>query len=178
MVNQKELAQILGISTRQVRNLKSEGLFQTQGNGRGYVLEKCVQEYLNFKINAETHKRTSITTEEVRAEHEEVKKQISILRLRKLRRELHEAANVEMFLSNMLMRFKSRLLSLPPRLAMEILGETDLNNAIRIIKGELEQVLEELSEYNPDEIDGVVSLPGEEDEVLEDDEDEEWEAEG
>ena len=169
MVNQKELAQILGISTRQVRN---------QGNGRGYVLEKCVQEYLNFKINAETHKRTSITTEEVRAEHEEVKKQISILRLRKLRRELHEAANVEMFLSNMLMRFKSRLLSLPPRLAMEILGETDLNNAIRIIKGELEQVLEELSEYNPDEIDGVVSLPGEEDEVLEDDEDEEWEAEG
>ena len=125
-VNQKELAQILGISTRQVRNLKSEGLFQTFGNSRGYNLERCVQEYINFKINAETHRRTSITTEEVRAEHEEVKKQISMLKLRKLRREVHEAANVELFLSGMLMKFRNHILSLPPRLAMELCGEQDL----------------------------------------------------
>lgn len=155
VVNQKELAQSLGISTRQVRNLKSEGMFQTVENGKGYRLEKCVQEYINFKVNAELGRRTSITKEEVQAEHEEVKKQISTLKLRKLRRELHEAANVEAFLSDMLVHFRNRLLSLPPKLAMELSGESDLNQMIVIIQKELNNALEELSEYDPDEIDGI-----------------------
>lgn len=155
VINQKELAQCLGISTRQVRNLKSEGMFQTVENGRGYRLEKCVQDYINFKVNAEMGRRTSITKEEVQAEHEEVKKQISMLKLRKLRRELHEAANIEMFLSDMLVHFRNRLLSLPPKLAMELSGESDLNQMIMTIQKELYNTLEELSEYNPDEIDGI-----------------------
>lgn len=155
VVNQKELAQSLGISTRQVRNLKTEGMFQTVENGKGYRLEKCVQEYINFKVNAELGRRTSITKEEVQAEHEEVKKQISTLKLRKLRRELHEAANVEAFLSDMLVHFRNRLLSLPPKLAMELSGESDLNQMIVTIQKELNNALEELSEYDPDEIDGI-----------------------
>lgn len=155
VVNQKQLAQCLGISTRQVRNLKTEGLFQAGENGRGYRLETCVQEYINFKINAEMGRRTSITKEEVQAQHEEVKKQISMLKLRKLRRELHEAADVEAFLSDMLVHFRNRLLSLPPKIAMEISGESDLNQMISTIQKELNNTLEELSEYDPDEIDGV-----------------------
>lgn len=174
VVNQKELAQILGISTRQVRNLKSEGLFQSPENSRGYVLEKCVQEYINFKINAETGRRTSITKETVQAEHEEVKRQISLLKLRKLRRELHEAVDVEIFLSNMLVSFRNRLLSLPPKLVMELGGETDQNEMIKIISKQLTDVLEELSEYDPDEIDGLDSSdPENEEEDWEDDEEEE-----
>lgn len=155
VVNQKELAQCIGISTRQIRNLKSEGMFRTVENEKGYRLEKCVQEYINFKVNAELGRRTSITKEEVQAEHEEVKKQISMLKLRKLRRELHEAADVEVFLSDMLVHFRNRLLSLPPKLAMELSGESDLNQMILTIQKELNNTLEELSKYDPDEIDGI-----------------------
>lgn len=177
IVNQKELSQTLGISTRQIRNLRSEGLFQTVENGRGYSLEKCVREYINFKVNAELDRRTSITKEEVQAEHEEVKRQISILKLRKLRRELHEAVNVESFLTNMLTAFRNRLLSMPPKLAMELSGEGDLNQMIQIINRELENALEELSGYDPDEIDGVT--PGDidpedlEEEYIDEEEEEE-----
>lgn len=172
VVNQKELSQCIGISTRQIRNLKSEGLFQTENNSRGYNLEKCIQEYINFKVNAEMGRRTNITKEEVQAEHEEIKKQIAILKLRKLRRELHEASDVEAFLTDMLTRFRNRIMSLPPKLAMEISGENDMNEIIRIIHKELGNTLEELSQYDPDEIDGV--NPGEID--LDDpDEDEEEE---
>ena len=95
IVNQKQLAQCLGISTRQVRNLRQEGMFQTVNGDRGYILETCIQEYINFKINAEMGRSASISKEEVQAQHEEVKKQISLLKLRKMRRELHEAADVE-----------------------------------------------------------------------------------
>ena len=38
IVNQKELAQCLGISARQVRNLRQEGLFETVPQSRGYIL--------------------------------------------------------------------------------------------------------------------------------------------
>lgn len=157
LVNQKQLAQCLGISTRWVRYLKTEGLFQTVENDRMYNLEKCIQEYLNFKINSELGRRTNISREQVQAEHEEVKKQISMLRLRKLRRELHEAADVEAFLSDMLIQFRNRLYSLPPKLAMELSGESDINVMIRTIQKEIDSTLEELSGYDPDEIDGIHS---------------------
>lgn len=154
IVNQKELAQCLGISSRRVRMLRDEGLFKITQEGRGYNLEKSVQEYIEYKVNAETGRRASISKDEVQAEHEEVKKQISLLKLRKLRRELHETADVEAFLSDMLIRFKNRLLSLPSKLAMQVMGEEDINAVILIIKRELNSVLEELSAYDPEEIDG------------------------
>ena len=76
VVNQKELAQCLGISTRQIRNLRQEGMFQTVKGDRGYVLETCVQEYINFKINAEMGRSASLSIERIKADHEEVKKNI------------------------------------------------------------------------------------------------------
>lgn len=175
IVNQKELSQCLGISSRRVRQLREEGLFKLSQEGRGYVLEKSIQEYIDYKVNAETGRRASISKEEVQAEHEEVKKQISLLKLRKLRRELHEAADVEAYLSDMLVRFKNRLMAVPAKLAMQVSGEEDLNVIIQIIKKELTAVLEELSEYDPDEIDGQA---GDSDEELEEEYEEEEEGDG
>ncbi len=173
IVNQKQLAECLGISSRRVRQLREEGLFQLGQPQKGYVLESCIQEYIEYKVNAETGRRALISKEEVQAQHEEVKKQISILKLRRLRRELHEAADVEAFLSDMLLRFKNRLMALPSKLAMEVSGEDDLNTIIRTIKNGLLAVLEELSEYDPDEIDGIRSETGSEEEESEEETDEE-----
>ena len=175
VVNQKELAQCLGISSRRVRQLREEGLFHLSKVEKGYNLEKSIQEYIEYKVNAETGRRASISKEEVQAEHEEVKKQISLLKLRKLRRELHEAADVEAYLSDMLIRFKNRLMAVPTKLAMQVSGEEDLNVIIQTIKRELTAVLEELSEYDPDEIDGQTGGSGEE---LEEEYEEEEEGDG
>lgn len=164
VVNQKELAQCLGVSTRQIRNLKADGLFSGPENGKGYSLEKCVQEYITYKVNAETGRGASISRERIQAEHEEVKKQISKLKLRKLRGELHEAADVEAFLTDMLVKFKSRLLSLPAKLAMQTAGEDDVNRIIAVITKGINEALSELSEYDPDEIDQRSGDSWEEDE--------------
>lgn len=123
---------------------------------RGYILENCVQEYINYKVNAEMGRSALISKEQIQAQHEEVKKQISILRLRKLRRELHEAADVEAFLTDMLTRFKSRILSLPTKIAMQVAGESDINRIVQSVTKMLNEALEELSEYDPDEIDGQI----------------------
>lgn len=171
IVNQKELAVCLGISARQIRNLKQEGMFQQAAGSKGYSLEKCVQEYIEYKINAEVGRSASISKERIQAEHEEVKRQISVMKLRKLRRELHEAADVEAFLSDMLIQFKNRLMSLPTKMAMEIAGETDVNKIIETLTKDIYEALDELSEYDPDEIDGLKA--GTYDETYEDEEEDE-----
>ena len=89
IVNQKELAQCLGLSDRRIRQLKEVGLFKAHKTSKGYMLENCIQEYIEYRVNAETGRRKSISKEEVQAEHEEIKKQISIMKLRRLRRETH-----------------------------------------------------------------------------------------
>ena len=83
-----------------------------------------------------------------------IKKDISALKLRRMRQELHEAADVEAFLSDMLTRFKKRLLSLPSKMAMQIAGEKDINVLVQVLTRGFNEALEELSRYDPDSIDG------------------------
>ncbi len=151
-VNQKELANILGITSRRVRQLREEGFFSFAENGKKYNLEKCVQEYIDYKVKAETNTGTSIDREKEQAEHEQIKKNISKLKLRKLKKELHEASDVELFLNEMLINFRNRLLSIPNKVAVQILGEEDINIIIEILLKEITESLEELSEYDPDKI--------------------------
>lgn len=158
-VNQKQLSQYLGISTRRIRQLREDGVFQKRdGTATGYNLEQCIQEYIEFKVNAETGRRTSASKEKVQAEHEEVKKQISVMKLRRLRRELHEAADVESFLADMLVRFRNRVMNVPVRVAIRIVGETDINVITQVLEKEMASTLEELADYDPDEIDGLSGI--------------------
>lgn len=151
-VNQKELATILGITSRRVRQLREEGFFDFAENSKKYCLEKCVQEYIEYKVKSETKSGTSIDVEKEKAEHEQIKKNISKLKLRKLKTELHEAADVELFLSEMLINFRNRLLSIPHKLAVQIVGEQDVNKIIELLQKEMFETLDELSEYDPEKI--------------------------
>ena len=154
IVNQKQLASILGISARRVRQLQEEGFFEFAGAGKGYALEKCVPEYIEYKVKAEMGEGTLVSKEKEAAEHEKIKKEISKLKLRKLKKEIHEASDVEHFLGEMLLNFRNRLLSVPAKLAPIILGEKDINVIIETLNNELLETLDELSEYDPDTING------------------------
>lgn len=171
-VNQKQLAQYLGISTRRIRQLREEGVFRkTNEKVAGYNLANCIQEYIEYKVNAETGRRAYASKEEVQAQHEEVKKKISVLKLRKMQRELHEAADVEDFLTDMMVRFRNRLLAVSPRVAMKVAGESDISRLTDIIQKEMLATLEELSKYDPDEIDGIDYPDFDDEDELEDEED-------
>lgn len=167
-VNQKTLAAALGISARQVRNLREEGMFSFIPGTKKYNLTECVKEYIEFKVKAETGRGTSVNKEKEQAEHERLKKEITKIKLRHLRKEVHEASDVEMFLNNMLLDFRNRILSVPGKVAPEILNERDINVIINILTREMNETLEELSGYDPDKInnegDGFDYDEGDEDE--------------
>lgn len=148
-VNQKELAECLGVVPRTIRDLsKSLGLFERDQAGK-YDLASCVREYIEYKIDLGTGSVEALNLEALKAKHEEVKIQMSIEKLKEYKAEVHRSEDVEEFLSNMLVSFKNKLSVLPPKLAMEIMGETDTNKAILKVEGEINAALDELSEYDP-----------------------------
>lgn len=153
-LTQKQLAEIIGITARQVRNLKEQGLFELAEGSKKYNAAKCVQEYLAFKIKAETGKGTTVVREKEQAEHEKLKKEITKIKLRKLRAEVHEATDVERYWSDMLQHFRNYMLSIPSKIAPKILDESDINKIIQEITEEVLAALDTLSEYDPDEING------------------------
>lgn len=169
-VNQKTLAAALGISSRQVRNLREQGMFEFVPGTKKYDLTECVSEYIEFKVKAEVGSGTSIIKEKEQAEHERLKKEITKIKLRKLRKEVHEAADVEAFLNGMLLNFRARLLSVPGKVAPQILGLSDINAIIKILDDEMVQTLEELSEYDPDIVNGENGT-----DIIDDEDDEEQE---
>ncbi len=172
-VNQKELAEALGLSARRVRELTREyGLFESGRAGDGtrkkYILSRCVKEYIDYKVEAEAPGGTNLIKEKEQAEHEQIKKKISILKLRKLKRELHEAEDVENFLTDMLIDFKNYLTAIPAKVAPLVQGEDDVNQIVSILEKEIYAALDELSEYDPLAIDHEKTIVDYED--LEDDE--------
>lgn len=154
-VNQKELAKILGMTSRHVRRLREEyGLFAKKDGKRTYTLETCVPEYIEYKLNEAGKAGNAFNKEKQQAEHEKVKKEISIMKLRKLKRQLHEAEDVEIFLEDMLYDFKEQLLSFPHKVSPLIVGEDDVNIIAGLLEKEIYLALSKLSEYDPEKIDG------------------------
>ncbi len=163
-VTQKELAQILGISDRRIRQLSEEGFFQRGETTKKYNLGKSVQEYIRYKVEAETGDSKSVDYDKERAKHEKTKGEIAKLRLRKLRGELHEAADVADLVGGMLVEFRGRVLALPPKLAPMLLGMMDPNAIMEIVKRELRAVLEALAGYDPAAYQEDVTFEDEDDE--------------
>ena len=151
-VNQKELAECLGVEPRTIRDLtKKCGIFERNESGK-YELSTCVKEYIDYKLDLDSSRTKGLNLEALKARHEEIKIQMSMEKLKEYKAETHRSEDVEEFLSNMLVSFKNKLSTLPSKLAMEIMGETDTNVAIKRVEEEIDAVLSELSEYDPNKI--------------------------
>lgn len=160
-VNQKELASILGITDRRLRQLKTEyGLFSSASGSahKKYKLELCIPEYIQYKLEDEGKSTKGADKERQQAEHEAIKKQISQLKLRKLKGQLHEANDVERFLTDMLLAFRGKLIAIPSKIAPLIVGEDDITVITSLLEKEVYEALDQLSEYDPLEIDGTESF--------------------
>lgn len=169
-VNQKQLAKILGLTDRHVRRLREEqGLFSKNEGKRTYTLESCVPEYISYKLEDAGKSGSGYNKERQQAEHEEIKKKISILKLRKLQGQLHEATDVERFLTDMLYAFKDKMLDIPQKVVPMLIGEEDSTVIVGILEKELYEALDQLSEYDPLKIDEEDSAIMFEDEDEEDD---------
>lgn len=146
-----QLADIIGKSAQWIRQLTRDGILKQTGRGK-YKLGEAVQAYIRH-VEGETD-GNKVNFRDERAEHEKIKKEIAYLELEEKRKNLHTTEDVQNAWGMLLVEFRGRLSSYPPKLANELSHMTD-TKAIRILlESKINEALKELAKYDPLESDG------------------------
>ena len=155
-----ELADIFGVTTRRVEQLKAEGVIKGEGKPTKYDYDETLKAYISFladKAYGREQKETMATLEEAKLEAEvEIKKskaEASKLELAELRGKMHRAEDVEAITTDHVLFFRSMLMAMPGKLAVDCANCKTAAEAAERIKREVFFVLDSLTDYryDPDE---------------------------
>jgi hypothetical protein len=143
----KAIARILDLTERRVRQLKEQDVITEYAPGL-YELQPTVHAYVNYlrKRNPESGENIDYNTE--RAKLIRAKRLHEEYDLRVKEGDLHAAADVEAVMVNMLINFKSRLMSLPSKLSPVLSKKTDKAEIHRILKDSVDEALNELADFD------------------------------
>lgn len=132
-VTLKTLAEITNLSEKTVRKYTKEGLFKKLKNGK-YDLKSSLKSYLESR--------------DERNRKKEIDRKIAEVKLNIMESNYHSNEDIEYILTDMLMRFKSKLNSTAYKIDNEIDDIKEFDR-IEYLKNILTKTLDELSEYNP-----------------------------
>lgn len=148
-----ELAAIVGKTPQWLRQLTRDGVLRQIGRGK-YKLDEAIQAYCEH-ISGGKEEDAKPRLIDYKTEHEKTKAEKAALELEHLKGNLHEAADVERLLSDLILTTKSRLLGVPSRIATECENEpADVVESI--VRREIETALSALAKYTPDQIGGEI----------------------
>lgn len=139
-----DLAELLMITTRRVNQLVDEEVLAREPEG-DFILPTAVAAYYEYKY-ADKDETTYLTE---KARHEKAKRELAELELQKRRNEVHDAADVELVMTDMLTNLRNQLLGLPAKMAPQLAnrGKDYIDQALT---DEIQSRLTELSDYSPD----------------------------
>lgn len=151
-VNEVELSEYLGLSTRRIRQLNKEGVVSKTRRGQ-YDLKSSVLGYINMIRNDETKKGADIEKLKLSREaenlmHERLKKRKTELVVLEMEKKLHRAEDVEYYWNAIVLAAKSRLTTIPVKCAPILVGIDDRKEIQAILKREVADALNELAEYD------------------------------
>lgn len=141
--NTGELAKLLNITQRRVNQLAEEKIITRQPEG-DFVLPEAIAEFYSFKFQSDE----AIDFMAEKALHEKAKRELAELELQKRRNEVHDAADVELVMTDMLTNLRSQLLGLPAKMAVQ-LANRDKDYIDQALTDEIHARLTELSDYSP-----------------------------
>ena len=152
-VNSATLESIIGVSDRMIRYLAEEQVIVRASKGRYKLMDSLTNYILNLKVQMEADgigpQEGDISLEEEKAIHERVKRHISELKLQTMKGDLHKSADVERVMTDMLISVKTKLLSMPAKLAPMLVERSDIEYIRTAINREVLEMLNELKDYNP-----------------------------
>ena len=150
-VSSSVMARALGVTDRQIRNLADEGVLVKSGHGKYNLIESVANYIRNLKATKElkSNQPKEIDYEKEKAKHEKIKMEISEIELRKLKQEIHEAEDVERVMNDMIAYFKAKIMTIPTKLAPQLVNLGRAIDIQEILSEECRLALGELSEYDP-----------------------------
>jgi phage terminase Nu1 subunit (DNA packaging protein) len=140
-INTTEMAKLLRLSVRRVNQLVKENILKKEIDGKFNIYESLDSYYsYKFKSNEELNYEIEHTL------LEKAKREKAEIELEQLKGSLLYAIEVEELMANMILTCKSRLLSIPTKCAAKIIGKTDISLITNVIKNEVYDALNELSQ--------------------------------
>ena len=149
IVTTSDLARVLGLSDRRIRQLHQEEVLKqvTRGNFR---LTEAVQAYIKFIQsggNTETSQLNFKDERTLLTRAQRVREEIELDLLKKVG---HRGEDIKILPVPILSAFRSRCLAIPQKAAPLVAGKTEVTEIQTIIKKEVNDALKELSEIDPE----------------------------
>ena len=142
----KVVADFLDLSERRVRQLRDKGIIAETRPGL-YDLRTVTRQYVNYlRKDGSPEEMVDYNTE--RARLVRAKRENEELELSLRKREVHRSEDIERIMSDMLIRFKSRLMAIPAKLSPILAKKTDQTEIFKLMKSAVDEALDELSDYD------------------------------
>lgn len=151
-VDQKQLADVFGVSTRTIRAWQRDGMpAEGDRNSRKYDTEDCISWYVAHRaeggsVSASENGNGPPPEEVSDRRWKAARAEKRHLELRERREELIRFEDVEALVSDVAERIRQRLLNLPGRRLKEIAAETDIAEVKKIRDEAVREILKELEE--------------------------------
>lgn len=142
-VNVEELGSLLGIAERTVTELAQKGIIVKLDKNK-YEKDKSVKNYIEYLID-KFDKNSQGRDEELKKKKADRK--LKEMKLQEEAKELHRTETVVKCINNIVINFRAAALALPSKLSGVVAGETDLKKIEEIIKNEVHNMLNTLSEW-------------------------------
>ncbi|WP_433595143.1 hypothetical protein [Lysinibacillus xylanilyticus] len=169
VVNTKTISKMFNMTERNVRYLVEEGVISRVTHGR-YDLIDTVSRYITFlkmSFDGIDENKVMESLEYEKWLHEKAKREKAEIDLAHIKKEMHKADEVEKVQNHMVMAFRSKVLSLPSKLALQLASEDDPKMIEALLERDIHEALSELAEYDAaqyfEEDDTEVEMVGEED---------------
>lgn len=150
-VSSSELACVLGITGRNIRQLVEDGQLE-KVDGR-FILSDSVQRYVAFKSKRnkdDEEKRLEKTRLTADVTMKASKAQIAKMEADELRGKMHRSEDVAAMTEDLIYTIRGSFMALPGRLAVDVATVTTPAEAAEIIRKEVHALMRELANYQYD----------------------------
>lgn len=147
----KVIANWLDMTERNVRNLVKRGILKEYKPGL-FRLKENVHGYINFLRKPETEEVLDYTSE--RAKMVRTRREAAELELAVRKNELHQSEDIELIMTDMLLRFRTKMMSIPAKQSPILAEKSDQKEIFKILKKEIDEALDELSDFKEAFADG------------------------
>lgn len=151
-VSTTELACVLGITGRRIRQMAEDGQLQKVSKGR-FLLADSVQRYVKFLSDGpmdEEDKKLEKTRRVAETTMKASKATIAKLEAEELKGTMHRAEDVAALTEDLVYTIRGALNALPGRLAVDVAAVSTPAEASEVIRKEVSKVMRELAGYHYD----------------------------
>ena len=160
----KDLAELLGVSTRRIKQLRSDGALVTDDSYSPprYLLVESLAQYALYLKRDDASQEAKRRNLRATADYKERKAELMLLELRKRKGELHEARHIRAIWTQNLTEIRAAFRAIPGRTAQDLSLCSGANEIAATLRQAIDETLHHLAnrEYDPEEFAKMVREEG------------------